>query len=142
MLTASSFVLRHVFLFAALLTYVLSAQQAGAVATVVYDPRSGHVLSQSNAGDPWYPASLTKLLTAYIAFKAVKEGKTKLSDKITMSNDLVPMCELNLGSSLCVWIVQLSLLLRLVQPGNQFAVQPQMQIRVQSRMFLLFWAML
>lgn len=85
MLNASSVVKRHVILLAVLIIYLLSTQQAGAVATVVYDPRTGHVLSQSNAGDPWYPASLTKLLTAYVAFKAVKEGKAKLTDKITMS---------------------------------------------------------
>ncbi|MEM7424840.1 MAG: D-alanyl-D-alanine carboxypeptidase family protein [Pseudomonadota bacterium] len=85
MLTASSLVKRHVILLAVLLTYLLSTQQAGAVATVVYDPKSGHVLSQKDAGAPWYPASLTKLMTAYVAFKAVKAGKTKLSDKMTMS---------------------------------------------------------
>ncbi|MGI9482738.1 MAG: D-alanyl-D-alanine carboxypeptidase family protein [Hyphomicrobiales bacterium] len=53
--------------------------------TIVYDPRSGQVLSQVDAGAPWYPASLTKLMTAYIAFQDVRAGRFKIKEKITVS---------------------------------------------------------
>ncbi|MCP5083578.1 MAG: D-alanyl-D-alanine carboxypeptidase [Alphaproteobacteria bacterium] len=52
---------------------------------IVYDPATGQVLSQKDAGKPWYPASLTKLMTAYVTFHAIKEGGLKLSDKVVMS---------------------------------------------------------
>ncbi|MEM8688665.1 MAG: D-alanyl-D-alanine carboxypeptidase family protein [Pseudomonadota bacterium] len=52
---------------------------------IVYDPSTGQVLSQKDAGKPWYPASLTKLMTAYVTFHAIKEGGLKLSDKVVMS---------------------------------------------------------
>jgi hypothetical protein len=35
---------------------------------------------------PWYPASLTKLMTAYLTFQAVREGRLKLDQQIMMSS--------------------------------------------------------
>lgn len=52
---------------------------------IVYDPSTGQVLSHQDAGKPWYPASLTKLMTAYVTFHAIKEGGLKLSDKVIMT---------------------------------------------------------
>ena len=43
--------------------------------SIVFDPRTGQVLSQVDAGAPWYPASLTKLMTAYIAFQDIRAGR-------------------------------------------------------------------
>ncbi len=63
----------------------LPANSATAGPTIVYDPKTGHVLSQKDAGVPWYPASLTKMMTAYVAFQAIKVGKVKISDPVVMS---------------------------------------------------------
>ena len=42
-------------------------------------------LSQERAGEPWYPASLTKLMTAYVVFEKLKTGQLKLDQKIPVS---------------------------------------------------------
>ena len=60
-----------------------SAKAAGP--TILFDPATGEVLSQDRAGEPWYPASLTKLMTAYIVFQKLKDGKLRLDLKIPVS---------------------------------------------------------
>jgi D-alanyl-D-alanine carboxypeptidase len=67
---------------------VVAAQAEGKVTTgpsLLFDARSGEVISQERAGEPWYPASLTKLMTAYVIFKKIREGKLSLDQKVTIS---------------------------------------------------------
>ena len=33
-------------------------------------------------GVPWHPASLTKLMTAYVAFAAIKDGRVSLDTQV------------------------------------------------------------
>ncbi len=54
-------------------------------AYILVDHLSGRVLAQDHADDRMEPASLTKLMTSYAIFKALKEGRLKLSDQITIS---------------------------------------------------------
>ncbi len=54
-------------------------------AYILVDHLSGRVLAQNHADDRMEPASLTKLMTSYAIFKALKEGRLKLSDQITIS---------------------------------------------------------
>lgn len=54
---------------------VFAAQPASAGPYVLVDARNGNVIAQSDAGRPWYPASITKLMTTYLAFRAMREGK-------------------------------------------------------------------
>jgi D-alanyl-D-alanine carboxypeptidase len=58
---------------------------ASAEALLLVEADSGKVLHAENATYPWYPASLTKLMTAYIALRAAKEGRLSLDSLITMS---------------------------------------------------------
>ncbi len=53
--------------------------------TLLIDPFSGEVLSEYRAGEPWYPASLTKLMTAYVIFKKIQDGAMKLDQQIPIS---------------------------------------------------------
>lgn len=46
---------------------------------------TGKVLFAENATYPWYPASVTKLMTAYVVLKAVKDGKLTLDSLISVS---------------------------------------------------------
>jgi D-alanyl-D-alanine carboxypeptidase len=46
---------------------------------------SGKVLHAENATHPWYPASLTKLMTAYVTLQAVKSGRLTLDTLLTVS---------------------------------------------------------
>jgi D-alanyl-D-alanine carboxypeptidase len=58
---------------------------AHAEARLVIEADSGKVLEAENATVPWYPASVTKLMTAYVTLKAVKDGKITLDTLFTVS---------------------------------------------------------
>ena len=58
---------------------------AHAEARLVIEADSGRVLEAENATVPWYPASVTKLMTAYVTLKAVKDGKITLDTLFTVS---------------------------------------------------------
>ena len=82
----SSFALARTLLLAVVCCVMLALPgKAWAGPYIVYDPVTGQVLSQKDAGKPWYPASLTKLMTAYVTFHAIKEGGLELSDKVVMT---------------------------------------------------------
>jgi D-alanyl-D-alanine carboxypeptidase (penicillin-binding protein 5/6) len=49
------------------------------------DHFSGRVLAQQRADERAEPASLTKLMTAYVVFTALQEGRLKLNDLVTIS---------------------------------------------------------
>ncbi len=52
---------------------------------VLYDYTSGQFLVEQNPGAHVPPASLTKLMTAYVVFGAIKQGKLSLTQRITPS---------------------------------------------------------
>ena len=76
-------------IFLALLTTVLLSQSAraetGTGPSLLFDALTGDVISQDRAGEPWYPASLTKLMTAYVVFKKLKAGTLRLEQTLTVS---------------------------------------------------------
>jgi D-alanyl-D-alanine carboxypeptidase len=53
--------------------------------TLLFDAGTGHVLYAEDQDDQWYPASLTKIMTAYITFEAIRAGKLTLDTKIKCS---------------------------------------------------------
>jgi D-alanyl-D-alanine carboxypeptidase (penicillin-binding protein 5/6) len=56
-------------------------------AWLVVDLTSGQILAEHNAHLQEAPASLTKLMTAYLTFKALKEGTIKLNQMVTESKE-------------------------------------------------------
>jgi D-alanyl-D-alanine carboxypeptidase len=54
-------------------------------ARLVVDAETGKVLVADRANLPWYPASLTKLMTAYITFSEIQAGRLSLTDTIAAS---------------------------------------------------------
>jgi len=58
---------------------------AAPYAAMVMDARSGEVLHSRNADTRLHPASLTKMMTLYIAFQAVERGKISLDTPVTIS---------------------------------------------------------
>jgi D-alanyl-D-alanine carboxypeptidase len=58
---------------------------AKAEALLVVEADTGKVLQAENATMPWYPASVTKIMTAYVTLKAVKDGKLTLETPLTVS---------------------------------------------------------
>ena len=52
---------------------------------LLFEPSNGKVLYAEDADNQWHPASLTKIMTAYVTFEALKQGKLKLTDKVACS---------------------------------------------------------
>ena len=63
---------------------VVAPRLANAEALLLVEADTGKVLEAQNATYPWYPASVTKLMTAYVTLKAVKEGKLSLDTLVTV----------------------------------------------------------
>lgn len=61
------------------------APPAVAGPALLFDSGNGHVLYAEDADNQWHPASLTKIMTAYLVFEAIKAGKITLETKITCS---------------------------------------------------------
>ncbi|WP_225671412.1 D-alanyl-D-alanine carboxypeptidase family protein [Bradyrhizobium hereditatis] len=64
---------------------VVMPRAAQAEALLLVEADTGKVLQADNATMPWYPASVTKIMTAYVTLKAVKEGRLSLDTLLTVS---------------------------------------------------------
>jgi D-alanyl-D-alanine carboxypeptidase (penicillin-binding protein 5/6) len=57
----------------------------GATSYLMVDAKSGHDLASLKPDAPVPPASLTKIMTTYVVFHALKEGQITLEDEVTIS---------------------------------------------------------
>jgi serine-type D-Ala-D-Ala carboxypeptidase (penicillin-binding protein 5/6) len=62
-----------------------SAPQVNARSWILLDHFSGRVLAENHPDEHTEPASLTKLMTAYVVFHALEAGRLKLTDPVTIS---------------------------------------------------------
>jgi D-alanyl-D-alanine carboxypeptidase len=76
---------RMIRLAAAAMAVGLSLSPASAGPALLFDAADGRVLYAEDPDNQWHPASLTKIMTAYLTFGAIKEGKLTLETKITCS---------------------------------------------------------
>ena len=81
----------------AILGGVSTAEARPVQASIVVDAATGEVLSASNADTSTYPASLTKMMTLYLLFEAMQDGRVKLTDTITFSKYSAGMAATNLN---------------------------------------------
>ncbi|WP_312796785.1 D-alanyl-D-alanine carboxypeptidase family protein [Tianweitania sp.] len=75
-------------LFAALLSAGLLTTlhgQAFAGPSIVVDTGTGRVLEQEDAYKRWYPASITKLMSVYVTFRAIQAGEITLLSPVEIS---------------------------------------------------------
>ncbi len=63
------------------------ASRAAPYAAMVMDARSGQVIHAENADTRLHPASLTKMMTLYIAFEAVEHGELSMDTVVTVSRN-------------------------------------------------------
>jgi len=66
-------------------------------AAIVIDANSGEVLYDKRADSPRYPASVTKVMTLYLAFEALSEGRLKPTDRIVISPRAAAQAPTKLG---------------------------------------------
>ena len=78
--------------------------KAAPYAAFVMDARTGEVLHSRNADTRLHPASLTKMMTLYMAFKAVESGHLTLDQKVKISRNAAsePPSKLGLRSGMRV----------------------------------------
>ncbi len=94
-----------------------------AKAYILQDSYSGRVLAERNADERMEPASLTKMMTAYVAFAALRDGDIGLKDQVWVSEKAWRMQ----GSRMFIEVdteVSVEALLKgvIVQSGNDASV--------------------
>lgn len=60
---------------------------ASAPAYIVIDMETGTVVNHGEATTLWHPASVTKLMTAYVTFRALKSGQLSLESPVIVSQN-------------------------------------------------------
>jgi D-alanyl-D-alanine carboxypeptidase len=70
---------------------------AAPFAAYVIDARTGEVLYETNADTRLHPASLTKMMTLYIAFEAIERGEISLDTMVTVSKHAASQAPSKLG---------------------------------------------
>ena len=86
----------------------LQPPEIAAKAYLLLDMSSGQVLAEQHADQPVEPASLTKLMTAYLVFDALKAGKISLTQALPVSERAWKM------------------------PGSRMFIDPKMQVPVED----------
>ncbi len=71
----------------ALALSALRPEPVAAAPLLVFDAETGEVVHAEQPGAPWYPASLTKLMTAFLTFHAIRDGKLSLDTKIEVTRN-------------------------------------------------------
>ncbi len=84
---------------------------------------SGKVIEAENATVPWYPASVTKLMTAYVTLSAIKSGKITLDTLLTVSPTAASQSPAKMGFRPGTQVtVDNALKMMLVRSANDMAV--------------------
>jgi D-alanyl-D-alanine carboxypeptidase (penicillin-binding protein 5/6) len=86
----SSSALAILFFFLSSVTYAAAmptpaAPIIGAKSFLVIDSKTGHEIAALNADESLAPASLTKIMTTYVVFSALKQGQITLEEEVTVS---------------------------------------------------------
>jgi D-alanyl-D-alanine carboxypeptidase len=103
---------------------VIVTPRAGhAEALLVVEADTGKVLEAQHATYPWYPASVTKLMTAYVTLKAVKDGRLSLDTLLTVSPTAASQSPSKMGFRPGIQVtVDNALKMMLVRSANDMAV--------------------
>jgi len=102
---------------------MLDVAAARADALLLVDVDSGKVISERNSTSPWYPASVTKLMTTYVTLKAVRDHRINLDSVFTVSPAAVAQNPFKMGFKAGTEItVDNALKMLLVHSPNDIAV--------------------
>ena len=74
---------------ATMLALAAPAGMARANPSILFDLSTGQVIQHEDAFKRWYPASLSKLMTAYVTFRAIEAGEAALDSPIRMTKHAV-----------------------------------------------------
>ena len=76
---------------------LMAPSVASAGPALVFEPYNGTVLYAEDPDAQWFPASLTKLMTAYVTFQALKAGTVTPDTKVTCSRTAAMQAPSKLG---------------------------------------------
>ena len=92
-------------------------------AFIVVDANSGMVLGQRDADHIWHPASVTKLMTAYLTFKAIQSGQLRMTSPVIVSKNALAEPPSKMGFKVGTAItVDNALKMLIVHSANDIAV--------------------
>jgi D-alanyl-D-alanine carboxypeptidase len=107
----------------AALISLASAPRAHAEAQLLIEASTGKVLHAENATYPWYPASVTKLMTAYTTLRAIKEGRLSFNTLLPMSRNAAAQQPTKMGFKVGMQVtVDNALKMLMVKSANDIAV--------------------
>lgn len=113
----------RIMLLAALMAITLPGARTEAGPLLLFDPANNRVLYAENPDQLWYPASLTKIMTAYVVFEAMKNKQLTLETKVISSETaaLAPPSKIGLpvGSEISL---ELALRALIVKSANDIAI--------------------
>lgn len=90
---------------------------------ITIDAGSGRVLSANRAFDAWYPASTTKLMTAYVVFQAVRQGSVTMQSPVVISENAAAQPPSKAGLAVGqVLTIEAALRVLMVKSANDIAV--------------------
>ncbi|MCY0146697.1 D-alanyl-D-alanine carboxypeptidase [Hoeflea sp. G2-23] len=77
-------------------------------AGIVVDAKTGKTLYSNDADELRYPASLTKMMTLYMTFEALDQGKIKLNSRVTFSANAAkePPTKIGVGAGKSITVEQ------------------------------------
>ncbi len=101
----------------------LPSDTANAGASILVEVESGKVLRAENATYPWYPASVTKLMTLYTTLQAVKQGRITFDTLFTVSRNAMAQSPTKMGFAVGTQVtVDNALKMMMVKSANDMAV--------------------
>src|ERR1700750_535045 len=104
-------------------TVGLSVSRAGAAAQILVDVETGKVLHAENATMPWYPASITKIMTTYATLRAVKEGRLTFDTLLKVSHNAAAQSPVKMGFPVGTTVtVDNAIKMLMVKSANDIAV--------------------
>jgi len=101
----------------------MASSGASAGPALVFEPYNGTVFYAEDPDTQWFPASLTKLMTAYVAFQALKAGTVTPDTKLICSKEATEQAPsklwLKVGESITL---DVALKVLIVESANDVAV--------------------
>ena len=108
---------------AAAVLALAGATRAQAEAQLLIEASTGKVLHAENATYPWYPASVTKLMTAYTTLRAIKDGRLAFDTLLTVSKNAAAQQPTKMGFKVGTRVtVDNALKMLMVKSANDIAV--------------------
>src|ERR1044071_917112 len=112
-----------IFCLIACISFLAGTGRASAEAQLLIEASTGKVLHAENATYPWYPASVTKLMTAYTTLRAVKDGRISLNTLLPISRNAAAQQPTKMGFKVGTTVtVDNALKMLMVKSANDIAV--------------------